>query len=51
MPAVNRLDLRIEYVIAGKNAPRNLVYPFYLRAEEDDQGEAVSNGTNAADNG
>ncbi len=35
----NRLDIRIEYVIAGKNVPRNLVYPFYLKAEE---GEPVS---------
>ncbi|MBC7974899.1 MAG: GPW/gp25 family protein [Myxococcales bacterium] len=37
----NRLDIRIEYVIAGKNVPRNLVYPFYLKAEED---EPVSTG-------
>src|ERR1044071_5985724 len=27
----NRLDIRIEYVIAGKNDKRNLVYPFYLK--------------------
>ena len=26
----NRLDVRIEYVIAGKNDKRNLVFPFYL---------------------
>ena len=35
----NRLDLRVEYVIAGTNNKRNLVFPFYLRterAEEDD---------------
>jgi hypothetical protein len=34
----NRLDLRIEYVIAGQNNKRNLVFPFYLRTErvEDD---------------
>lgn len=31
----NRLDVRIEYVIAGKNDPRNLVFPFYLRNEEE----------------
>ncbi len=31
----NRLDLRIEYVIAGKNEKRNLVFPFYLRNEDD----------------
>jgi phage baseplate assembly protein W len=47
----NRLDLRIEYVIAGKNVPRNLVYPFYLRAEEDEQPVAGSNGSNGVDNG
>ena len=32
----NRLDIRIEYVIANKNEKRNLVYPFYLRSEDDD---------------
>jgi uncharacterized protein len=31
----NRLDIRIEYVIAGKNDKRNLVYPFYLKTEEE----------------
>jgi phage baseplate assembly protein W len=31
----NRLDVRIEYVIAGKNDKRNLVFPFYLKNEED----------------
>lgn len=42
----NRLDIRIEYVIAGKNVPRNLVYPFYLKAEEDEPVSAngVTNG-------
>jgi phage baseplate assembly protein W len=39
----NRLDVRIEYVIAGKNAPRNLVYPFYLKAEEDEPADASGN--------
>ena len=34
----NRLDIRIEYVIAGKNDKRNLVFPFYLRNEDDEQG-------------
>lgn len=38
----NRLDIRIEYVIAGKNDARNLVFPFYLKNEEDDG----ANGTN-----
>src|SRR5512146_2312340 len=32
----NRLDIRIEYVIAGKNDKRNLVFPFYLRNEDGD---------------
>lgn len=32
----NRLDIRIEYVIAGKNEKRNLVFPFYLKNEDDD---------------
>src|SRR3569832_2380843 len=32
----NRLDIRIEYVIAGKNDSRNLVFPFYLKNEEDE---------------
>ena len=26
----NRLDIRIEYMIAGQNNKRNLVFPFYL---------------------
>ena len=48
----NRLDIRIEYVIAGKNDKRNLVYPFYLRSEDDDGapigsvGPTGTNGTN-----
>jgi phage baseplate assembly protein W len=32
----NRLDIRIEYVIAGKHGRRNLVFPFYLRTEDDE---------------
>jgi predicted component of type VI protein secretion system len=32
---VNRLDIRIEYVIAGKNEKRNLVFPFYLHVDEE----------------
>jgi len=43
----NRLDVRIEYVIAGKNDKRNLVFPFYLRNEEDEQGGPPS-GANGA---
>ena len=37
----NRLDIRIEYVIAGKNVKRNLVFPFYMKNDED---EETSNG-------
>ena len=33
----NRMDIRIEYVIAGKNDKRNLVYPFYLKNEDENQ--------------
>jgi phage baseplate assembly protein W len=36
----NRLDLHIIYVIAGSNDKRNLVYPFYLRSE-DEEAEAA----------
>ncbi len=32
----NRLDLRIEYVIASKNEKRNLVYPFYLKNQDEE---------------
>lgn len=38
----NRLDIRIEYTIAGQNTPRNLVYPFYLRNREDDSYDRTS---------
>ena len=34
----NRLDVRIEYVIAGKNDKRNLVFPFYLKTEDEEPG-------------
>ena len=40
----NRLDIRIEYVIAGKNDKRNLVFPFYLKTEEEESGP--KNGQN-----
>ena len=40
----NRLDIRIEYVIAGKNDKRNLVFPFYLK-NENDESKNGSNGT------
>ena len=42
----NRLDIRIEYVIAGKNVERNMVFPFYLRTEEEQQ--PATNGVNGA---
>jgi uncharacterized protein len=32
----NRLDIRLEYVLAGANTPKNLVFPFYLRNEEEE---------------
>jgi uncharacterized protein len=31
----NRIDIRIEYVIASKNEKRNLVFPFYLKNEDE----------------
>jgi len=34
----NRLDIRIEYVIAGKNDKKNLVFPFYLMTDDDEGG-------------
>jgi phage baseplate assembly protein W len=33
----NRLDIRIEYTIAGKNDKRNLVYPFYLKQQDEEE--------------
>lgn len=48
----NRLDVRIEYVIRDKNDKKNLVFPFYLRTEEEtEQGVAQggANGANSAD--
>jgi phage baseplate assembly protein W len=42
----NRLDVRIEYVIAGKNDKRNLVFPFYLKTEEDEAPGSVVTGKN-----
>jgi uncharacterized protein len=47
--APNRLDIRIEYVIAGKHDKRNLVFPFYLRSEDDEAlGNPPKNGANGA---
>ena len=42
----NRLDIRIEYVIAGKNDKRNLVFPFYLKPEEERESDG-QNGVTA----
>ncbi|HEY6033002.1 MAG TPA: GPW/gp25 family protein, partial [Kofleriaceae bacterium] len=44
----NRLDIRIEYVIAGKNDKRNLVFPFYLKNEDEEAGGNGANGSNGA---
>ena len=41
----NRLDIRIEYVIAGKNDKRNLVFPFYLRNEDEEDMTPNTNGS------
>jgi uncharacterized protein len=48
----NRLDIRIEYVIAGKNdQKRNLVFPFYLKTEEEEPKDANAvNGAQSLDN-
>ncbi len=43
----NRLDIRIEYVIAGKNDKRNMVFPFYLKPQEEDEASASQNGVPA----
>jgi uncharacterized protein len=44
----NRLDVRIEYVIAGKNDKRNLVFPFYLKTDEDEAGAGGPSGSNGS---
>ncbi len=43
----NLLDLRVEYQISGSNSDRNLVFPFYLKNEDDDSQKngVTSNGT------
>jgi hypothetical protein len=47
----NRLDIRIEYVIAGKHDKRNLVFPFYLKTEEDEpESPNGASGKNGFDN-
>jgi phage baseplate assembly protein W len=42
----NRLDIRIEYIIAGQNNKRNLVFPFYLRTEDDEPVPVAPNDQN-----
>jgi len=44
----NRLDIRIEYVIAGKNDKRNLVYPFYLQTEDEFGEQSTGKPSNGA---
>ena len=36
----NRLDLQIDYVISGAHDKRSLVYPFYLRHADEEEGQA-----------
>jgi phage baseplate assembly protein W len=40
----NRMDIRIEYVLAGKNDKRNLVFPFYLKVEDPEDDGNIPNG-------
>lgn len=40
----NRMDIRIEYVIAGKHDKRNLVFPFYLAVEDPENDGNIQNG-------
>ena len=35
--APNRLDIRISYVVRATNQKRNLVFPFYLRSQDEAQ--------------
>lgn len=42
----NRLDVRLEYIIAGKHEKRNLVFPFYLRTEDDEAGPLEGSDAN-----
>ena len=45
----NQLDLRIEYVISGLNNEKNLVFPFYLK--NDNEAETPNNGAPNGSNG
>ncbi len=44
----NRLDIRIEYVIAGKNDKRNLVFPFYLKTDDEPPPPGPGGGVNGS---
>lgn len=44
----NRLDIRIEYVIAGKHDKRNLVFPFYLKVDDPEADGNIQNGVTGA---
>lgn len=44
----NLLDVRLEYVISGINSPRNLVFPFYLKNEEDELQAQSTSSTNGS---
>ncbi len=44
----NRLDIRIEDVIAGKNDTRNLVFPFYLKTDDEPPPPTSGNGVNGS---
>ncbi len=40
----NRLDIRVEYVLADQHQARSLVFPFYLKPPDDDAGIPGGNG-------
>lgn len=44
----NRLDIRIEYVLAGKHDKRNLVFPFYLKVVDPENDGNLPNGVSGA---
>jgi hypothetical protein len=43
-----RLFVDIDYLIAGSNDPRNLVFPFYVIPEHEDRGPALTTAAPAA---
>ncbi len=42
----NVLDLKVQYIIAGTNSEKNLVFPFYLKDPNEEKPNGVSNGSN-----